>query len=679
MYNADKVIHELVRLHETRSDLQVALEDCTALYELALGERSSHALPGAGGALRLYDELLAFADEAFHEFNEHWSVSKKLHPSRGNALAACALIGVVRDNWEPDETPLPSATAAGRHKNKGYREDLAGTWVGLSGKRTRERSEELFKSLRNQLRKFAEERTSAQHNQAQGASRLGDPASYADHLGLPLSVKPHNYVNRPKLEHQLSKMLESSADVIVVYGMPSTGKDTLVRHVFADSFPEHTVVRINGHNPDTAASSAYSMLMDAGISYSEIGPSPLHYLRDLIASPRAPHFIHIEGVESDELISLLISERLRSKLVVTGSRRMSNIGHAQLAVRELESDESVRLVQLLLPEASESDASRLAESLGNHPLAITQATSFIKGNGETTVNEFCNNLSRNAAELLDGDARSTSKYLTVLYRRILDDLATNDPQSLCLLKMLAFLDETDIDTATVAYVLGVALDIPESDTSHRKAIAIRTLTHLAERCLIEPKAHGEIHYCRISKMSHAIISHLTADDHAALSRDLGEGMLQLAVAAREVLGAPKLTHLMRELAPLVVHLAHTYFEPRHFPIKDHRLYLLAMHRATHAILRALDVEPWRILVLAMEEGLDYFVTRLVELPVELGEAKDPEWSISWNDPEPHEISIRFPGWPQVKEAPLVIVECSTGRHYTAVSKRAYLASIRGSD
>lgn len=655
---ADAVIEELFRLLEVRGDLKVALEDCEALFELTVGESFEDYPDASERGARLYEELLKFADAAFDKFQAHWHAKSEPHTEHGAALAACALIGIITLNWEPSGTPRPSAMQASREGNKGERRDIAGTWCALVRRRVQDRESDFFKSLRRQLHAYAKG-----NRPPTRFSALQQRAGNVESLGLPVSTRPEKYVERPEDERQLAELLASDVGIVVVYGMPSVGKRTIVSQVLARQFPGSTVLKINGKDLDTAGKSAYISLMDAGVPYSAIGAMPLHFLREYISQPGAPHFVLIENAEKSDVISALASPNAHSKIIVTALRRLSNIdSQNQLPLGELEPDAAAQLAKLHLADVTDPDAALLAQVLGRHPMAIVLACSLIKRDDRSSVREFCMDLSGNAAAVFDGEYSENTPYLTPLYRRILIDLAAVDRQALCALQMLVILNDEDIPTGILVKSLGAAFGIP--NLAHQKAITLRALLSLADRGLVTLKEVNGVSYCRVPTLTRTIIDHLSVADHEMSSVLLRKGLLEIVLEYRNSSRYNSLIELLRDLEMFIRFISYTYLTPKHRPTTHYRMLILTQFRAMEEVAAFLGDESWRVLVVAIDEKPGTFVLRLIELPDSFATAIEPSFFIQWAEPEQREVEIIFDNWPAQKGMRLVIIERSMGRHYT---------------
>lgn len=120
-----------------------------------------------------------------------------------------------------------------------------------------------------------------------------------------------------------------------------------------------------------------------------------------------------------------------------------NPGWGELAVRQevdvLPRPESVELIHVSRPAAGKAEADRLAEALGDLPLALAQAAEFLAETG-MPVDHYLGLLETQAEELLDQSPPQSHPYsLAAVIRVSTDRLAEVDPVALALVRIAAFL------------------------------------------------------------------------------------------------------------------------------------------------------------------------------------------------------------------------------------------------
>ncbi|MGH3834779.1 MAG: FxSxx-COOH system tetratricopeptide repeat protein [Pseudonocardiaceae bacterium] len=120
-----------------------------------------------------------------------------------------------------------------------------------------------------------------------------------------------------------------------------------------------------------------------------------------------------------------------------------NPGWGELATRVevdvLSRPESVELIHISRPGLGEAEAGRLAEALGDLPLALAQAAGFLAETG-MPVEHYLRLLATRAGELLDqSPPESHPRSLAAAIRLSVDRLAEVDPVALALVRIGAFL------------------------------------------------------------------------------------------------------------------------------------------------------------------------------------------------------------------------------------------------
>ncbi|MGQ0774073.1 MAG: FxSxx-COOH system tetratricopeptide repeat protein [Pseudonocardiales bacterium] len=112
---------------------------------------------------------------------------------------------------------------------------------------------------------------------------------------------------------------------------------------------------------------------------------------------------------------------------------------ARVAVDVLPRPESVKLIHLSRPSAGKAEADRLAEELGDLPLALAQAAGFLAETG-IPVEQYLELLETQAETLLDENPpQSHPLSLTAAIRVSTDRLAEVDPAALALVRIGTFL------------------------------------------------------------------------------------------------------------------------------------------------------------------------------------------------------------------------------------------------
>ena len=101
--------------------------------------------------------------------------------------------------------------------------------------------------------------------------------------------------------------------------------------------------------------------------------------------------------------------------------------------------ESVAILVNRVPELGEADAGRVAQALGDLPLALAQAAGYMAGTG-TPAAEYLDLLAARAAQILDqGRSAAYPRSLTAVTQLAFDQLRGEDPAAADLAAICAFL------------------------------------------------------------------------------------------------------------------------------------------------------------------------------------------------------------------------------------------------
>jgi hypothetical protein len=173
-----------------------------------------------------------------------------------------------------------------------------------------------------------------------------------------------------------------------------------------------------------------------------------------------------------------------------------NPGWGELAGRVevdvLSRSESVRLIHAYQPAVGEAEASRLAEALGDLPLALVQAAGFLAETG-TGAEDYLGLLAARAGELLDEGAPDTHPLsLAAAVRLSTDRLAQVDPAALALVRIGAFLAPEPIPAGLLTgRVPAAGAHLPPelaalADAVVNPVVARRSLGRIAPVCSTVP-------------------------------------------------------------------------------------------------------------------------------------------------------------------------------------------------
>jgi hypothetical protein len=470
-------------------------------------------------------------------------------------------------------------------------------------------------------------------------------------------------VRRPLLEQQLVDLLEIGVPIIVVAGAPSVGKRTLVSSVL--KLRGGTAIAIDGSSMESAQRSMADLLHELGSSHEQIGPMPQYALKDRLDAESGPDYLIIENAAGSYLAQFF-SRNSRVQIIVTTTRRLPEIDRrCYVEVGMLELDEAVELIKQIVPTVLDDDAAHLAHALSFHVLAIVTACGLINQSGQQDTAAFCQGLQREIAEVFDGERDSPLPALTQLYRKTLADLAAANPQALKALELVAYLHNAEAPPAFIVFGLAEALGLDHTNTVLQKAVALRALRALDDRYLISIDEHG---YLCMPQLTRTLLAHLIHDHGREVCENLRAGVLKLVALTRAELSSARLQSFIALHSLTLLHLANTYIDPK----KQGQLieYVYIYGQAMHDFLKAINEEPWRVMLVAFEQPEGQWSLMLKVLPVEMKDVKNPRIELGWRDSEPHNFSHTIEHWESRKAMQIVVVERSeNGAGLTAHRRR----------
>jgi DNA-binding SARP family transcriptional activator len=210
-----------------------------------------------------------------------------------------------------------------------------------------------------------------------------------------------------------------------------------------------------------------------------------------------------------------------------------NPGWGELATRVeidvLPRSESVALIHLRQPGTGAAEADRLAEALGDLPLALAQAARFLAETG-MPVEHYLSLLGTRAEELLDQSPPESHPHsLAAAIRLATDRLAEVDPAALALVRIGAFLAPEPIPADVLTRPITVAgRELPPELVALTAAVASPVVAH---RSLGRIGNYGLARVDRglqLHRLTQAILRNQLTDAHAAAYRRYAQELLVAA-------------------------------------------------------------------------------------------------------------------------------------------------------
>ena len=144
-----------------------------------------------------------------------------------------------------------------------------------------------------------------------------------------------------------------------------------------------------------------------------------------------------DNAEDPRALSRCLPEGPGRVLITSRNPAWRGIG-ATVGVREFTRPESIALLRRLAPDLTEDEADRVAEAVGDLPLAVEQAGSLLADTG-LTVDKYLRLLTERAQDVLDHDPGGAyPQSLAASWAVAFDRLADDDPTALDLLTVVAW-------------------------------------------------------------------------------------------------------------------------------------------------------------------------------------------------------------------------------------------------
>ncbi|MGH3851910.1 MAG: FxSxx-COOH system tetratricopeptide repeat protein [Pseudonocardiaceae bacterium] len=202
---------------------------------------------------------------------------------------------------------------------------------------------------------------------------------------------------------------------------------------------------------------------------------------------------------------------------------------ARVEVDVLPRPESVALIQVRRPGAGVAEADRLAEALGDLPLALAQAARFLAETG-MRVERYLSLLQTRAAELLDQSPPESHPHSLVSAIRLATDrIAETDPAALALVRIGAFLAPEPIPTDLLTRPITVpGRDRPPELAALTASVASpvtahRSLGRIGSYGLARTEGGLQLH-----RLTQAVLRDQLTDAHAAAYRGYAQALLVAA-------------------------------------------------------------------------------------------------------------------------------------------------------
>src|SRR3954463_12578968 len=185
--------------------------------------------------------------------------------------------------------------------------------------------------------------------------------------------------------------------------------------------------------PERLAELALALELTTATSPAGVGVARL--LGELAVRDR--WLLVFDNAEDPRALSRLLPEGRGQVLITSRNPAWRGIA-ATVAVREFTRAESITLLHRLTPDLTAAEADRVADAVGDLPLAVEQAGSLLADTG-LTVDKYLRLLAERARDVLDHDPGGTyPQSLAASWAVAFDRLAADDPTALDLLTLVAW-------------------------------------------------------------------------------------------------------------------------------------------------------------------------------------------------------------------------------------------------
>ena len=369
------------------------------------------------------------------------------------------------------------------------------------------------------------------------------------------------FVKRQRQDELFDAVFARTEPRTVLTGMRGSGKTQLAAAVAArceeDGWP--LVAWIHAASRKEILAGLYEFALRIGIDAPKNIPLEVivrHLLDRLRSAEAAERLFVFDNVENPDDLKDLIPEGAGVRTLITTTRRLDwdGLGCLRLAVGAFDREQSVSLLCERTGDTRREAADRIADALGDVPLAITQAAATAQQGGYT-LSGYLDRLSHHPLESrisrLEGDGYPDAVGIALLmaYEQVLEQLRSKHPQqeriAVSLLDALSLLAASGVPTHwllrldgdsdavrdTLSFLKSAAIFQESSDGD--KTIIHRLQGHVyRETYLNDQKKLGEARTCAASVLSGIDVDRL---DNGEQQRDETHHLIEqlLAVTSQD--------------------------------------------------------------------------------------------------------------------------------------------------
>jgi tetratricopeptide (TPR) repeat protein len=255
-----------------------------------------------------------------------------------------------------------------------------------------------------------------------------------------IPARVRGFTGRSEVLAELEAALRSGAPTVVqaVTGIGGIGKTTAVIEY---AYLHHDEFDIAWWVPAEDPASKPERLAELALTLELIGITDptgvgVARLRGELAR-RERWMVVFDNAEDPRALSRLLPEGPGQVLITSRNPAWRGIATV-VGVQEFTRAESTRLLRRLAPDLAEGEADRVADAVGDLPLAVEQAGSLIADTG-MAVNKYLRLLAERAQDVLDHDPGGAyPQSVAASWAVAFDRLAADDPTAMDLLTLVAW-------------------------------------------------------------------------------------------------------------------------------------------------------------------------------------------------------------------------------------------------
>ncbi|XHM67864.1 FxSxx-COOH system tetratricopeptide repeat protein [Streptomyces nigra] len=333
-----------------------------------------------------------------------------------------------------------------------------------------------------------------------------------------------NFTGREELLDQLHRRLlvEKATAVLphALHGMGGVGKSLLAVEYLYRKMTEYDVVWwISAERTAQISLSLVELAPRLGLTPGSDASSTVDAVLEAlrIGEPYSNWLLVFDNAESPETVQRFFPAGGPGNILITSRNPQWASIARPLEVDVFLREESKQLLRLRGPEISDEDADRLAEALGDLPLAIEQAAAWHAETG-MLVDEYLRLLDEKRVDLLRGTAPLDNQHPVIAAWNIsLDQLETKNPAAYQLLQVCSFYAPEPIARALFARMPRGSI-APELDAALEDPIRLGQVIREIGRYSLARFNHRNNSLQMHRLVQAALLYRMTEEDRATMRR-----------------------------------------------------------------------------------------------------------------------------------------------------------------